>query len=51
MGETRNAYKILVGNIKLIDTLEDPDIDIRTDFKETVFVGVDWIRMAHERGK
>jgi hypothetical protein len=50
MGQMRNAYKIIVGNMKRGDNSGDlVDEIILMDLKETDFEGSDWFRLAQDR--
>jgi hypothetical protein len=52
-GTERNAYKILVGKPERNRPLGRPrrrwKDNIRTDLREIVWEGVDWIRLAQDR--
>jgi hypothetical protein len=50
-GERRDAYRVLVGNFKEGDHLEDRDIDGKVLLKwifEKWVAGMDWIDLAQE---
>jgi hypothetical protein len=52
--DARGAYKILVGDLKEGDHLEDPVVDGRIILKwifRTWDGGIDWIDMAEDRGQ
>jgi hypothetical protein len=53
MGEMRNEYKILVGNPERRKSLRRPkrkqDDNIEMDLRAVGCLGVDWIRLAHNR--
>jgi hypothetical protein len=53
MGETRNAYRILVGKPEGKRPLGRPRLkgvdNIRIDLRETGWDGVDWIDLAQDR--
>jgi hypothetical protein len=53
MGETRNAYRILVGKPEEKRPLEKPRrrwVDnIKIDLIKTGWDGMDWIDLAHDR--
>jgi hypothetical protein len=52
-GDRRNAYKILVGNLEGKIILGKPrrnlEDNIKTNFRNTVLEGVDWINMSRDR--
>jgi hypothetical protein len=53
MGEKRNAYRILVGNLEGKRPLERPRCrwvdNIKMDLREIRWDGVDWIDLAQNR--
>jgi hypothetical protein len=53
MGETRTAYKLMVGKPRRKRPLGRPkrrwEDNIRTDLRETGCEGVDWMRLAQGR--
>jgi hypothetical protein len=53
MGETRNAYRILVGKPEGKRPLGRPRcrwvVDIKMDLREIEWDGVDWIELAQDR--
>jgi hypothetical protein len=53
MGETRNAYRILVGKPEGKRPLERPRrkwVDnIKMDLREIAWAGMDWIELAQDR--
>jgi hypothetical protein len=51
MGETINAYKVLVGNLKEMDHKKDLGVDGNHILKWTINRGdgVDWIHLAQDR--
>jgi hypothetical protein len=53
MGETRNAYRILVrkpeGNRQLGRPIRRWVGNIKMDLRETEWDGIDWIDLAHNR--
>jgi hypothetical protein len=55
MGETRNAYTILVGKPEQKRPLGRPRRrwvdDIKMDLREIGWDGVDWIELAEDRGQ
>jgi hypothetical protein len=55
MGETRNAYRILVGKPEGKRPLERPRrrlVDnVEMDLRETGWDGMDWIDLAQNRGQ
>jgi hypothetical protein len=54
MGEERKLYKVLVGKPEVKRPLGTPrhmwEDGIRTDLREIGLGGVDWIRLAQDRG-
>jgi hypothetical protein len=55
MGETRNAYRILVGKPEGKRPLGKPRLrwfdNIKIDLREIIWDGVDWIDLAQDRDK
>jgi hypothetical protein len=53
MGETRNAYRVLVGNLEGKRPLRRPRgrwvENIKIDLREIGWDGVDWIDLAQDR--
>jgi hypothetical protein len=53
MGESRDIYRVLVGNPELDRTLGRPRLrwedNIKIDLQEVIFWGVDWIELARDR--
>jgi hypothetical protein len=53
MGETRNAYRILVGKPEIKRPLGRPRrrwmYNIKMDLREIGYDGVDWIELAQDR--
>jgi hypothetical protein len=55
MGDRKGVYRVMVGNLKKRDHMEDPSVDGRTTsswiFRKCVGGrGMDWIDMAQDRG-
>jgi hypothetical protein len=54
VGETRGACRVLVGNLREGDHLEDPDVNGRIILKwifERLGGGIDWIDLAQDRDR
>jgi hypothetical protein len=55
MGEKRDAYRLLVGNLKGKIPLRRPRrrwaVNIRMDLKEVGWIDVDWIGLAQDRNR
>ena len=49
MGESTDAFNILVGMSEERDHLEEPGVDGRTDIQEVRWGGSDWIDLAQDR--
>jgi hypothetical protein len=49
MGETRNAYRILIGKKKLGRPRLTWEVNIKMDNREIGWCGVDWINLAEDR--
>jgi hypothetical protein len=49
MGERRGAYRVLVGNLRERDNLEETGVEGRImDLQEVGCGGMDWIDQAHD---
>jgi hypothetical protein len=55
MGERRGVFRVLVGNLRERDNLEDPGIGgriiLRWIFKKWDVGGMDWIDLAQDRDR
>jgi hypothetical protein len=55
MGEGRGAYRVLVGDLREGDHLEDPGLDgriiLKWIFKKWDGGGMDWLDMAQDRDR
>ena len=53
LGEGRGVYRVLVGNLRERDYLEEPDvygrIILRWDFRKWVCGSMNWIELAQDR--